>query len=73
MITDSHYYSEPLGTPHPFQVIDSRLDLKENLEKMRSALTYFAAEDAVFSTVLGDLFEDHFIYDDNGSKLSTGA
>lgn len=61
VMSDTHYYSEPLGTPHPIQAnaAPGVFFLKNNLDKINAALGKFEQANVAFGTILGDVVEDH--------------
>ena len=73
VMADTHYYSEPLGIPHPNQQIEPALDLKGNLDRMQIALNDSAENNAAFAVLLGDMVEDHAAWPLSESFIANGA
>jgi len=60
VLSDTHYYRNPDGTPHPLEQKNPvKYDLTANLGKMQSALDMFNDKGADFAVILGDMVEDH--------------
>lgn len=74
VMADTHYYSEPLGLPHPIQQANpAKYDLPGNLYKMEAALDKFNNENVAFATILGDIVEDHKAYPTPNTFIPNGA
>ncbi len=74
IMSDTHYYSEPLATPHPIQAASpGNLNLSGNLNKIRSTLLTFEQENVAFGAILGDVVEDHASWPTETSHIINGA
>ena len=74
VLADTHYYAEPLGTPHPIQIEKpGTFRLKDNLTKIRTTLDQFEAQGVAFGTILGDVVEDHASWPTTTSSTGNGA
>lgn len=75
VMSDTHYYSEPLGIPHPIQsdAAPGFFFLKDNLNKIHVALDKIELEDVAFATILGDVVEDHAAWPASGGHVRNGA